>query len=325
MGCNCQKCEQCQHEQLSGYTTAPSLAWSGWRLRIPGGPYGGQYHGFIAPDDTIDGMGWPAGRSEIYREADSKAGLGALPHEAWDPEWSGIPLEEGENLSDYVYRSAPELRPRPNASGGTNVVRAGQARRQAGFAVAPGNYKYLDVGDEPGLGVMLVNGGGRTWWPRYRTLPAVAPMRPAPIVIDGTLPSTVRYLGPPTPAPGATATVPQPPPPSSPAPAPSIPDPACTTPGWYRDAAGNCTPDWRNPYSLYLPQSPRPAPTVAASPDDYLPSQGQVVPGITPPASTGIMDWLQQTTLMPSWGVPNWGVLAGGVAAAALLFGGRRR
>ncbi len=295
---------------MDGYTKAPSLAWSGWRLRVPGGPYGGQYHGYIASDDVVDGVGWPAGREEIFRPADSTAGLGSLPTDPWDPNWGGIALQEGDTLSDHVYRSPAELRPRPNASGGVNVVRGFQRERSAGFAVAPGNYRGL---------------GYQTYIAPEVYRPGVLPVRIAnpPIIVARPAPRPILF-NPPGES-GATSAVPQPPP-ASPAPVHVVADPMACASGQYRDAAGNCTSDWHNPYVLYLPQSPRPAPTVQASPEDFLPSQGQAVPGITPGAaggaSSGLTDWLASQSLIT--GFPNWGVVLAGVLAAKVLLGGRR-
>ena len=99
--------------RLRGYVVAPELAGSGWRLSIPGGPDGGQYHGYIGPDSAT---GWPAGEDEIGPEVPAKtlSGSSAGP---WDSLWSGVVLHEGETLSDYVYRSPGEVRPRANAAG----------------------------------------------------------------------------------------------------------------------------------------------------------------------------------------------------------------
>lgn len=124
---------------LRGYAVAPALAFSGWRLSVPGEPDGGQYHGYIGPDSTNNG--WPAGTDEIGNSSTPQLSGGSLT--PWDHLWSGIALREGQNLSDYVYRSPSEMRPRANASGGANVVRSFQRRRTPGAALAPGNYKAL--------------------------------------------------------------------------------------------------------------------------------------------------------------------------------------
>lgn len=275
---------------LGAYASAPLLAWSGWRLRIPGGPEGGQYHGFIAPDDTKDGMGWPAGHDETYRTIDSKAGLGAYPWQAWDSAWGGIPLKEGQTLTDYVYRGPAEMRPRPNASGGVNTVRALQTKRSAGYAVAPGNYK--------GLGAV----------------PANVVMRVPYNFEGGPMPCPAWGCeGPPRPI--RIPWVLQPPPTIYPQPSPVTSGSLCP-PGQSQDAAGNCVTDERNPYVLYLPQSPAPAPTVSATPTDSSTT-------VAPASSTdAIMAWLEGSTLIS--GVPNWGIAAvGGVLLMKVLKGRR--
>lgn len=302
------------------YTKLPDhLAWSGWRLRIPGGPHGGQYHGFIAPDSSYGS--WPAGRSEIGYEPDqweSSSGPSVPPGAGssagpWSPNWGGTALKEGEDHSDYVYRSTAEMRPRPNASGGAHVVRGMQRRKSAGYAVAPGNYR--------GLGAMMYDGAGlapgysiapRPIAPVRPALPAPSPIGPAYPIVGTTFysppsygpPSPIRYLGPPLQAPGstgATAIVSQPPPPGYPVSSPAV-------------------PIWSAP-----PISPAPSPTVDALPSDYLPSQGQYVPGVTPilPTTTPspVLDWLQSDTIIT--GVPNWIIAAGGAFALMSFSQGR--
>jgi hypothetical protein len=286
---------------MDGYTKAPNFAWAGWRLRVPGGPVGGQYHGYLA---------------------------GIQPEEFW----GGIPLAEGETLSDHVYRSPGEVRPRANASGGANVIHSYQTLRTPGYAEAPGNYKELG-----GLGIMATDGErlpGRTYAPGTPAPGAsIAPRYP---IRQANGDAVVRQpfdprlcptwgCGPVPPQwylrPGPTSTVTQPPPPTTPVVSNSVTDPTCSRAGYYRDAAGNCTNDWHNPYSLYLPQT-GPSPTVAASPSDYLPSQGQTVPGITPAATGSFSDWLSSSTIIN--GVANQWVLAGGGLLAFLLLKGKR-
>ncbi len=290
---------------MHGYAKSPFNAWAGWRLRVPGGPVGGQYHGYLA---------------------------GIQPEEVW----GGTALHEGETVSDYVYRGPAEVRPRANASGGANVIRSYQTLRTPGYGEAPGNYAALGGLGLPVEPVILrrpilpiARPGASTGVPRV-------PVRQAPgdaVVthpVDTICPAwgcgpapqwPPIYYAPSTP--GATATVPQPPPPTTPAGSNAVADPNCKAAGYYRDAAGNCTNDWHNPYSLYLPNV-GPSPTVAASPSDYLPSQGQTVPGITPGASTGssFSDWLGSSTIIN--GVANQWVLGGGALLAFLLFKGKK-
>lgn len=318
---------------LAAYSTAPLNAWSGWRYRIPGGPVGGQYHGYIAADDMVDGMGWPAGHDEIFRPIDSRAGLGVYPWQPWDTQWNGIPLKEGETVSDFVYRGPAEIRPRPNANGGVNVVRAVQTERTAGYAVAPGNYKGIGAIPAP-----------------HFTFSHALPATARPI----TAPSTNGTIVPSPPvcpawgcghqfiSPAGTEvppnTVAQPAPPTSPSPAP-----VATTPGTsgcpageYRDAAGNCTADYTNPYSLYLPpDTSTPANTVAANtcPTGYTlsaitgnclapgqcdtgytldPTSGQCVVSIGL-STAGIGTWLGESTSIAGMSIPN--VVLAGVGA----------
>lgn len=348
---------------IASYSKAPLNAWAGWRLRIAGGPAGGQYHGYIAADDLVDDAGgWPQGHDEIFRPIDSRQNLGIYPWHTWGHKWHGSPLLEGQTVSDFLYRSPAELRPRPNASGGINVVRAVQLERTPGYAVAPGN---------------------------YRTLGAMAPIKANPIFVSadfGNVPAPVSSSGgavtannpqvcpawgcgsPPwlrsfpvsvvSPSPSPAPTVTQPPPPTSPAPAPTTPiGPVGTNgcaAGQYRDAAGNCTSDWRNPYPMYLPldNSLAPAPTVAAStcPTGYTqdPTTGNCLsPGVcptgystdpttgncvlasslatTPATSSGITGWLGSSSSLLGMNVPNWALAVGLGFAAMKLMGGRHR
>lgn len=295
---------------IGAYSTAPLLAWSGWRLRIPGGPVGGQYHGYIASDDIVDHYGWPAGHDETFRPIDIRQNLGIYPWHRWDSGWHGTPLREGETVSDMVYRSPAELRPRPNASGGINVVRAVQQERTPGYAVAPGNYATLGA-----LPAAFVND----------------PVCPAWGCAGPRFPLSVQTLPPASPAPAPTVS--QPPPPTTPQPSPTVAiGPAgsngCGV-GQYRDAAGNCTSDWRHPYAMYLPLDTAitPAPTVQAStsptgvcPTGYTTDAygNCVVAGVAPQGSS-ITAWLGSSTAIGSVVVPNL-VLFGGLLLVAMKF-----
>lgn len=346
---------------IGSYSIKPLNAWAGWRLRIPGGPAGGQYHGFIAPDDLVDNVGgWPQGHDEIFRPIDSRHNLGIYPWSPWDSKWHGSVLLEGQTVSDHVYRSPAEVRPRPNASGGINVVRAVQLERTPGFAVAPGNYHALGAVPDPITSHLILDptaGTPMTPWPN--TAASADPWPHAcPAWGCGTPPwartpiTTVQMPMSPAPSPS----VPQPPPPISPQPAPTTPiGPAGTngcSPGQYRDAAGNCTADWRNPYPMYLPldNTLAPAPTVGAStcPTGYSqdPSTGNCLsPGVCPtgymtdPTSgacvlesalsatpgAGIMAWLQASTPLLGMNVPNWGLAVGAGFVVLKMMGGKKR
>ena len=185
---------------LAGYTVAPPLAWSGWRLRIPGGPIGGQYHGFIGPDSA----GWPDGSDEIMRDDGQHSQLGDVDSdvtsEPWSVLWGGTVMREGQDLSDHVYRSSAEMRPRPNASGGAHVIHGYQRRRTAGFAEAPGNYRAL------GALVTSALASRRTRFPAVRSFSS-SPVSWSGTAITASAPTT-----------GATSVVAQPAAPVGPAP-----------------------------------------------------------------------------------------------------------
>jgi hypothetical protein len=293
---------------IGAFVSSPPLAWSGWRLGIPGGPDGGQYHGFIGPDSrgfrtaNLQEIGPEAPHGEEGPPAPPSSGPWASP---W---WGGTGLSEGENVSDFVYRSSAELRPRPNASGGANTVRAFQEERTAGFAVAPGNYKALGAVVASPLAprpTSIVK--------NYNPLPSgqICPAwgcGPVPFRSFQAVQHGIPM------GPGATNKVPQPPPPTYPVVGPTVSG-HCPA-GQYQDAAGNCTSDWHNPYSLYLPDqsgSPAPAPTVAAStcPTGYTqdPTTGNCyAPGTAP--GTGITAWLAGSTTIGGVNIPN-ALLAG--------------
>lgn len=314
---------------------AGDFAWSGWRYRIPGGPEGGQYHGYIGPDSSQSWEGsqggWPGGRSEIAEGPQQRpSGHSILPGEGssfgpWDHSWGGTAFTGGQTHSDHgvhnVYRSPSEMRPRPNASGGVNVIFGHQEEATPGYAEAPGNYRSLG-----GVGMMLIDphtgvpvGVMPTNWPRP-THPLRYPVSPWPAPKSPGLPAPapVVYTGPdmwsggpwrspgytqiPSAGSGATNVVAQP--------------PAFQSPG----------PVYMVPYSA-PPAVPTPAPSVAASPADFLPSQGQVVDGLTPgtpsapTAGTTFADWMAQSTIFPS--IQNQWVVLAGAAAFLMLNSGK--
>jgi hypothetical protein len=317
--------------RLRGYSSSPDFAWSGWRYRIPGGPVGGQYHGFIAPDSSQSweggGGGWPFGASELTEGPQKRpSGHSLLPQQGtskgpWEKEWGGTAFREGQTHSDYVFRSPGETRPRPNASGGANVITGKQTTKSAGYAEAPGNYAGLGLVPSPPArrGYFPIPGpGASTGVPRYPVVPYTPP--PGPSIG----PRYPIYTGPdyqpvttiPSNSTGATSAVAQP--------APYAYPPQYIVP-------------WTSP-----PISPTPAPTVAASPADFLPSQGQIVPGVTPGVSPLIdtmsaptssvtatatttdafSTWLQAQTIIP--GVANQWVALGGILALFLMKGGKK-
>lgn len=358
---------------LAGYAPAMLPAWAGWRLRIPGGPIGGQHHGFPAPDETVEYMGWPAGPHEMIRPMDNPAGLGLYPWQPWDPDWHGVPLMEGQTVSDYVYRSPGEVRPRANASGGVNVVAASQLARSAGYAVAPGNYRALGAimpgSLMPTDPIYHAGGGGAPFYPHpicpawgcgpppwmhpmAATLPSCPTSDPlganqaCGAGMNDPCPPCVPLPVSPSPAPVVT----QPPPPVSPQPGPVVGigpggSSGCAF-GQYRDAAGNCTSDWRNPYPMYLPQdnAAQPSPVIPANtcPTGYsVDANGNcVAPGtcpagdsvdasgncIPPGAATGITGWLSSSSSIAGLSLPNWGWAVGAFVLVRMMGGrgGRR-
>lgn len=285
--------------RISGFVSAPNLAESGWRLRIPGGPIDGQYHGYIGPDSTHSWEGghggWPFGRSELSPGPQKRpSGHSILPGQGtsrgpWAKQWGGTAFGEGETHTDYVYRSPSEMRPRPNASGGQNVIFGAQDEATAGFAEAPGNYRALGAVPS-GIPVgASISPRYPYWRPPFRGGP-MYPYNPSQFAITGA-------------GSGATNVVTQP--------------PAFQSPG----------PVYAVPYS-YPPAVPTPAPSVAASPADYLPSQGQVIDGLTPgtpsapAAGTSFGDWLSESTIIPN--VANQWILLGVAAAFLVMKGGKR-
>jgi hypothetical protein len=235
MACGCRgTCVNC----LSGYRPEPPLAFAGWRLRIPGAPRGGQYHGYLGNNPS--------------------------PHDFANP----------GTYDRGIFRSPGETPPKQNPNGNSNVFMERHSRRQAGYAMVPGAYSQLGS---------------------VSTLPISNIRYP--------ISEIYRFC------PGPTNWVSQPPPPPQPAPAPTVTD-TSTPANMYRDAAGNLTSDWHNPYSLYLPLSPSPSPSVAAD-TNPTPGAGQT------PTSPGIAGWFSQST----WGIPNWGL----AAVAAWLLLGRKR
>jgi hypothetical protein len=255
---------------MDGFVKTPPLAFPGWRLRIPGGPEGGQYHGFVGPD-SLGWRGLPGGPPPAPQPS------------PWQDVWGGTALKEGETHSDYVYRAPGEIRPRPNASGGANTVRSFQTEKSAGYAVAPGNYRGL---------------GG----PPLTVCPEIACES---VIGYGPAPCYSPVCGP-------INVVRQPPPPLTPKPSPTV-----CNPNQYRDAAGYCTSDWHNPYSLYLPAQP--SPIVAAGPENFVASQGQPLPSV--PASAAA-SWFSDSTIIP--GVENLWIAAGAGLLAYFAMRGKK-
>jgi hypothetical protein len=118
--------------------------------------------------------------------------------------------------------------------------------------------------------------------------------------------------------PGTTSIVDQPPP-LPPGSAPIVS--GVCGPGQYRDAAGNCTTDWHNPYSLYLPNPP--APTVAAPTPLSLAQPGTTLDSTGASTTVATGSWFTDPTQELISGVPNWGLVAA-AGALFLMMRGRR-
>lgn len=105
MACGCKgTCVSC----LGSYRPAPPLAWAGWRLRVPGNPPGGQYHGYLGNNPS--------------------------PFSVANP---------GQTDARGIFRSPGEVPPKANNNGNTNTFVERHSRRQAGYAVSPGAYRSL--------------------------------------------------------------------------------------------------------------------------------------------------------------------------------------
>ena len=262
------------------YRTAPPLAFPGYRLRVPGGPPGGQYHGYLggAAED------FPPNAFPVtpFRAPGSSLDAWAIEN------WGGNMLSEGVSNSDYVYRSSAEMRPRANASGGASVVDADQAEITPGFAESPGNYRALGRFARFGAFTSQLQPGLRNSpgpgadFPTYQLPNRVA-----------SVPSGSPLNWPVNPATGATASTPQPPPPSSYAPV-------------------NTVQQWQ-PQG---PQgSPAPSPSVPAYPSDYEPGQGQPLFSISP--TTAALAPGQQTQFSASIPV-TWSAIYGTITGTGL-------
>ena len=248
-GGNCAGCAGCGGPiGIGSYGPVPPLGQPGYRLSIPGGPRGGQYHG--------------------------------LP---------------SANLSGYdergVFRAPGELPPRANASGDANILHVRHSRRLPGYAEVPGGLYPHQIGALPVTAPAPFRVGSPTICPAWGC--------------NGPIDTVIRV---PLPTSGATSVAPMPAPGSIAAPGPTVAD-NCAS-GQYRDAAGNCTDDWHNPYPIYLPAQPSPVVSADTSP---TPTAGQVPSG----------SWLTDPTRELINGVPNWGILAAG-AAVLMFMRGRR-
>jgi hypothetical protein len=305
---------------VHGYVAAPALAWSGWRLQIPGGPEGGQYHGYTGDD------------SDQVETASTLCGVGD------DPVWGGTALHEGQTLSDHVYRSPGEVRPRANASGNANAMWEYQTKRSPGYAESPGNYHALGMqipfSDAVSRGLVndpCVNAGsGESYCRQSIASQTYYVPDPAPVPVPAPVLSQSPQMG--WPAGATEPTLPVMKPPTQICPDFMIACPSGSTVKYATDACRtpSCVPNLNtvaqpspdtqvnpNTVSVYTvpPISPSPAPTVAASAADYLPATGQPLPGAAALPTTDVGSWLTQSSIWSA--VPNWVLVAGG---ALLLF-----
>lgn len=353
MPCNCAKCSG----GLGAYNAEPPLAQTGFRLGIPGGPRGGQYHGRVTANAT----------NLHYHGRRARALSG---------DQSGPPF-------DPFHRAPGEIVPRPNAAGDLNVVTVGHGRHVLNSSMVPGGFfpvsrlGALPIVNPPGWNPARaqpiaihsfppVNGGPvrspiPSWagWGSTTPAPGTPPAAPGPggtCPVGATLdsagmcwPNSLPYgtdwgsgaFGPVI-CPGPACPVPasggwQPP---NVAPVPLMPSPTAAPvpvtgnpcpPGQYQDSIGNCTDDWHNPYPVYTPAQP--SPTVPAS-TAGTPTAGQpgCVSGMYDVSGNCITSTVPGTT--PSWftdptqeiitGIPNWILAAGAAGGLLLLMRGRR-
>lgn len=296
----CGGCAGCGGK-LGAYTEAPPLAFAGWRLRVGGNPPGGQYHGFLGA----------AGRP------------GPSPWDFFNP---------GHYSADGVYRSPGETPPSANPNRETNTVVVRHTRRRVGDSVVPGAFSprlgYVDPC--PGIPDQF-RAACEAGFPQQVIAPSPQPVAIRPIAPAPKPVSNVRYpIAPildhiPIVFSASTQPVLQPPPVDVPQPAPVVnnaPPPA----GMYRDAAGNLTSDWHNPYSLYLPETIQPAPIVSAD-TSLTPGAGQMPTSVTGGSvqgnAVGAPSWFTDPNQELITGIPNWGLVAA-AAAAFFLMKGRR-
>ncbi len=269
----------CECNGMGSYGAIPPLAYAGWRLSLPGSPRGGQYHGYLG-----NASPWDFANPGSY----SPAG---------------------------IFRSPGEVPPSANANKVTNIVSEPHAVQRVGQAEVPGALGMMPMYrmDDADI-VRLPN--------RVSPVPPIVARPPItpPVVISPTphpIPFPVPARTPvvtqpptttiPTTGTGATSKVTQPPP-ASPAPTSMV----CDQGSMYKDAAGNWTCDWHNPYSLYLPQ---PSPVVAAD-TSTTPTAGQTT---AVPAS-----WFTDPAQELISGIPNWGLVAAAGVGLMLLMRGKR-
>jgi hypothetical protein len=224
---------------------------------------------------------------------------------------------------DPFHRAAGEVVPRPNASGDLNITNVPHFPRTPGYSMVPGGLFPVSrlgalpvVSGSPSLSQLMNNPNHPVLCPAWGCDgPPIYPIHNGPVLVH---PPTNTTMVPP---PGAPI-----------APAPVTVDNSCPQ-GWYRDAAGNCTNDYHNPYPVTLP--PQPSPIVNGS-TSGTPSAGQpgcisgsfdaqgncitsTVPGATP-------SWFTDPNQDVIPGFPNWGLLlAGGVGVYMLMQMGKRR
>lgn len=349
MACNCAKCRS--GSGLGHYGRVPPLAQHGFRLSIPGGPAGGQYHGRVTANPTEIGYHGRLART-----------------------LSGVNPYDHRLIPDPFWRAPGELPPRPNAAGDLNIHTVGHMPHVPGYSMVPGGLfpasrlgawrlgaalpvvnppttpttqlpvlsaPIADPIVTPVTGPILFNTPNPTCPPgqgwNWQLNKCVTGMMPQPTFCSSAGgcnmldPSTGKWVHiPGTGQPPGTTTVPLPIPGRQHPPG-TITD-SCG-PGMYRDAAGNCTTDWSHPYPIAVP--PQPSPIVPA-PTDGTPSagqpgcvtgqfdaQGNCIPSTVPGAMAP--NWFTDPSQELIQGIPNWGLLAGGLGGFLLLMTAMQR
>jgi hypothetical protein len=348
-GCMCDSNCQCGCNQkpspgLGAYSPVPPFGQHGFRLGIPGGPQGGQFHGRVSAN--------PSDLAYHGGIAHNLTVPGGAPHN-----WASTILRQqpyAQYYHDPIYRAPGELPPRPNAAGDLNIFSEPHMPAVPGYAMVPGGlfptssmgienphaaithaaqprivrqhprtapYAMVRAHRSRGLGATTAQKAGPTYQP-------VGPERITGPAVPVSLPPT------------NVTTVPPPGTITSPAPvinAPTLPSNGMCPPGTYLmpGMSPNCPPGELCSQLMTAascqPTTAQPSPVVSAS-TAGTPSAGQTgcitgeydmygncitstVPGET--SDTG--DWFTDPTQDVITGLPNWALTLGAGAAFLLL------